>query len=71
MNFSKDIEHSMSLILNPHHLKKCLAKDDAINHLSKARDLLVNLGFNSYSSMIEVIIKRAETIDESSIEVTI
>lgn len=66
--FAKEIENDMSFLLSG-DLKKSLAADDAVRHLQKARDLLVNAGFETHAEQIEEIIRRAKSIDESQIEV--
>lgn len=65
-----DIEQGMSFLLS-RDLKKSLGANEAIAHLSKAYNLLENVGFKSHSMAIYAIIRKAETIDESSIEVGI
>lgn len=69
--FATDIERDMAFRLTPSDIRKKLGKDDAISSLSKARDILDNIGFKSHSSMISEIIKRAKSVDDSDIEVTI
>lgn len=68
--FATDIEREMSFLLSS-NLKKSLNANDAIEHLSKARNLLENLGHKKHSEAISVIIKKAESVDESAIEVTL
>lgn len=68
--FATDIEQQMSFLLSQ-DLKKSLGVDEAIAHLSKARNLLENVGLKSHSMAISAIIKKAESIDESVIEVQI
>lgn len=52
-------------------LKKSLGVDEAISSLSKARNLLQNAGLEIQCAAIDAIIKKAQSIDESNIEVTI
>lgn len=66
--FATDIEREMDFLLSK-NLKKSLGANDAIQHLSKARNLLENVGFKSHSAAISAIIKKAENTDESAIEV--
>jgi len=69
-NHTTNIENDMAFLLSG-DLKKSLNVNEAISHLSKARNLLENAGFKTHCLAIDVIIKRAKTIDESDIEVTI
>ena len=66
--FAAQIERDMDFLMSG-NLKKSLNADDAIQHLSKARALLENAGMSSHSAAISSIIKRAQSIDESDIEV--
>lgn len=66
--FANDIERNMDFFLSA-NLKKSLGASEAIQHLSKARNLLENVGFKLHSAAISAIIKKAESIDESTIEV--
>jgi hypothetical protein len=66
--YAADIEKSMAFLMSQ-DLGKSLNASDAVSHLSKARNLLENLGLTTYSSAVSAIIKRAELIDESDIEV--
>lgn len=68
--FATDIERDMNFLLSG-SLKKSLGASDGIAHLSKARNLLDNIGFKTHSAAISAIIKKAESIDESAIEVTL
>lgn len=68
--YAADIERQMDFLMSG-NLKKSLAANEAISHLSRARDLLENAGLHTHSAAISAIIKRAETIDESDIEVQI
>ena len=67
-NIQSEIEQSMVLLLNG-DVDKTLQRTSAINHLSKASNLLKNAGMHSFSSKIQDIMKKANTIDESEIEV--
>ncbi|MCK9567739.1 hypothetical protein M0R72_02165 [Candidatus Pacearchaeota archaeon] len=69
-NFTANIEHDMAFLLSG-DLKKSLGADEAISSLSKARNLLQNAGLELQCAAVDAIIKRAQTIDESDIEVTI
>lgn len=66
--YAAQIERDMNFLMSG-NLKKSLSADDAIKHLSNARALLENAGLLSHSSAIFSIIKRAQSIDESDIEV--
>ncbi len=66
--YASQIERDMDFLMSG-NLKKSLCADDAIQHLSNARNLLENAGLLSHSTAISSIIKRAQTIDESDIEV--
>lgn len=66
--FAAQIEREMDFLMSG-SLKKSLSADDAIQHLSNARDLLENAGLTRHSAAISSIIKRAQSIDESDIEV--
>ena len=66
--FAATIERDMAFFLS-RDLKKCLGTDEAISYLSKARNLLENAGLKTQCAAIDEIIKRAKTIDESTIEV--
>jgi len=65
---AQNIEQNMEFLLNG-DVKKSINKEYAILHLVKAKNLLENAGLLSQSSMINVIIKRAEKIDDCDIEV--
>jgi hypothetical protein len=69
-NFTKNIEQDMAFLLSG-DLKKSLGADEAISSLSKARNLLQNAGFEVHCAAIDAIIKKAQIIDESDIEVSI
>jgi hypothetical protein len=69
-NYTTNIEQDMAFLLSG-DLKKSLGVDKAISSLSKARDLLQNAGLELHCAAIDAIIKKAQTIDESNIEVTI
>jgi hypothetical protein len=64
-----DIEQSMAFLMSG-ELSKKLRKDEAVQHLSRARDLLEAAGLAVHSARIDTIIKRAQSIDESDIEVS-
>jgi hypothetical protein len=66
--FAAQIERDMDFLMSG-NLKKSLNADNAIIHLSKARDLLETAGLSSHSAAISSIIKKAKFIDESDIEV--
>lgn len=66
--FTGDIERNMNFLMSS-DLKKSLSHEEAISHLAKARNLLANAGLMSYSSMVNSIIHRAQTIDDCDIEV--
>ena len=68
--FASDIEKNMDFLLSG-NLKKSLGASEAISHLSKASNLLENAGFKSYSEAISEVIKKAKTIDDSDIEVSL
>lgn len=68
--FAAKIERDMAFILSG-DLKKSLGVDEAISSLSKARNLLENAGIQLQCAAIDEIIKRAMTIDDSNIEVTL
>lgn len=68
MKYTAQIERDMDFLMSG-NLKKSLSADDAITHLSKARDLLENAGLSIHSAAISSIIKKAKSIDESDIEV--
>jgi hypothetical protein len=67
---AQDIEQNMAFLLGG-DVKKSINKKDAILHLIKAKNLLENAGLMSQSSMINLIIKRAEKVDDCDIEVFI
>jgi hypothetical protein len=69
-NFTTNIENDMAFLLSG-DLKKSLGVDEAISSLSKARNLLQNAGLEIQCAAIDAIIKKAQSIDESNIEVTI
>ena len=69
-NFTTKIENDMAFFMSK-DLKKSLGSDEAISSLYKARNLLENAGFKLHCAAIDAIIKRAQTIDESDIEVTL
>jgi hypothetical protein len=69
-NFTTKIESDMAFLLSG-NLKKAIGADEAISFLSKARNLLENAGLKTHCAAIDAIIKRAQIIDESDIEVTI
>jgi hypothetical protein len=69
-NFTTDIENNMAFFMGG-DLKKSLNKDEAICSLNKARNLLQNAGLETLCVAIDAIVKKAEFIDESNIEVTI
>jgi len=69
-NFTANIEQDMAFFLSG-DLKKSLGADEAISSLSKARNLLANAGLETYCVAVDAIIRRAQTIDECDIEVTI
>jgi hypothetical protein len=66
--YAADIEKSMAFLLSG-DLKKSLGADEAVAHLVKARNLLENVGLSVHSKVVEDIIKKAQEIDESDIEV--
>jgi hypothetical protein len=66
--FAQQIEQNMTFLMSG-DLKKSLNKSDAVSHLTKALALLENAGLKTHSSLVKSIIKRAELIDESDIEV--
>jgi hypothetical protein len=66
--YANQIERDMDFLMSG-NLKKSLCTDEAIQHLSRARDLLDNAGLSNSSAAISSIIKRAKYIDESDIEV--
>lgn len=66
--YAADIEQSMAFLMSS-GLKKSLNAKDAIAHLSKARNLLNNLELTAQRDAVDAIIKRAQSIDESDIEV--
>lgn len=68
--YAAQIEQEMDFLMSG-SLKKSLNATDAIQHLSKARDLLENAGLTTHSAAISAIIKKAHDIDESDIEVMI
>lgn len=68
--YAKQIEKDMDFLMSG-NLKKSLNADDAIKHLSKAIEFLENSNLSSHSAMISSIIKRAQSIDESDIEVVL
>ena len=68
--YAAQIEQEMDFLMSG-NLKKSLNADDAIQHLSKARDLLENAGLTTHSAAISAIIKKAYSIDESDIEVMV
>ena len=68
--FAQQIEDNMSFLLGG-QVSSCINKDDAIGHLSKARNLLENAGYTEASSKIDDIIKKASTEDDSDIEVSL
>jgi len=68
--FTANIERDMAFLLSG-DLKKSLGADEAVSYLSKARNLLINAGFETHCAEIDAIIKKAQTIDESDIEVTL
>jgi hypothetical protein len=67
--YAADIERSMAFLVSG-DLKKSISHSDAVAHLAKARNLLENVGRKAHSQAISTIIKRAESIDDSDIEVT-
>lgn len=67
--YAADIERSMAFLMSA-DLKKSLGHSDAVAHLVKARNLLENVGRKAHSQAINTIIKRAQSIDDSNIEVT-
>jgi hypothetical protein len=69
-NFTANIERDMAFFLSG-DLKKSLGADEAISSLLKARNLLENAGMKLQCAAVDAIIKRAKTIDESTIEVSI
>jgi hypothetical protein len=69
-NFTTKIEQDMAFFLS-RDLKKSLGADEAISSLLKARNLLENAGMTLQCAAVDAIIKRAQTIDESTIEVSI
>lgn len=69
-NFTTTIERDMAFLLSG-DLKKSLGADEAISSLYNARDLLQNAGLEIQCAAIDAIIKKAQIIDESNIEVTI
>ena len=69
MSEHRSIEQNMAFLLS-RNLKKALGSEEAVSHLSKARNLLVNAGLLSHSAKVEEIIKRAMLSDDSDIEVT-
>lgn len=71
MNNISDIEETMNFLMSPVGIKRALGHDEAISHLEKAKNLLENAGFRTHSAMIENIIKRASSINDSEIEVEI
>jgi hypothetical protein len=68
--YAMQIEREMDFLMSG-NLKKTLSADDAIQHLSKACELLENAGLTRYSAVISSIIKKAQSIDESDIEVVV
>jgi hypothetical protein len=68
--FTANIDRDMAFFLS-RDLKKSLGVDEAISSLSKARNLLENAGLFAYCTAVDAIIKRAQTIDESIIEVSL
>lgn len=68
--FAEQIEKDMAFILS-NDFQKSTEVDQAISSLSKARNLLTNAGLYTQCAAIDEIIKRASTIDESDIEVTL
>lgn len=66
--YAADIEQSMAFLMSG-DIKKSLNAGDAIAHLSKARNLLNNLELTAHRDAVDAIIKRAQSIDESDIEV--
>jgi hypothetical protein len=68
--FTANIDRDMAFFLS-RDLKKSLGVDEAISSLSKARNLLENAGLFTYCTAVDAIIKRAQTIDESTIEVAL
>lgn len=66
--YATQIEREMDFLMSG-NLKKSLSAVDAIQHLSLARDLLANASLTRHSAAISNIIKRAQSEDESDIEV--
>jgi len=66
--FAKQIESDMAFLMSG-ELKKSLHAGDAVSHLSKALDYLQSAGLEVHCSMVQNIIKRASSVDESNIEV--
>ena len=67
--YAADIEESMAFLMSG-DLKQSLGQSDAVAHLNKAKNLLENAGLKTHGQAISTIIKRAETVDDSDIEVT-
>lgn len=62
------IENNMSFLLGD-KLKICLANEDAIAHLSKAKNLLDNAGLFKKASMVCDVMDKVIKIDDQDIEV--
>lgn len=69
INSSNEIEENMAFLLNPKSVKNSIAKDNAIEYLKKAKNLLENAKLHSYANEIVGIIKMAESSNDSDIEV--
>lgn len=70
-NEVQQLERSVAFLMDADDMKKSLNSNDAILHLSKALSYLEHAGLESHSSLVKSIIKRAQTIDESNIEVSL
>lgn len=69
-NYASQIEKDMNFLLSK-DLKKSLDTNEAIQHLIRAHELLECVGLSKHSTAISCIIKRAQSIDESDIEVVL